>query len=189
MMSQRWYDNPTTEPLAGHLIKDTTTIELFAWLKPDERLSGGDVLNGNPFSTGQPEDRIGAVQNYFAEYHLEYYRQRLYGEFPSRLHASLFFATRVDADNFRARHPDITSGKHLVRARSAGDYVVSYHDASWLDYLRLPHSLSLSTLDEIAGHYWGGTLAEEIGLRFHEERWREPAVIEALFVGQLAALS
>ena len=60
-MSQRWYDNPTAEPLAGHLIKDTTTIELFAWLKPDERLSGGDVLNGNPFSTGQPEDRIGAV--------------------------------------------------------------------------------------------------------------------------------
>ena len=188
-MSQRWYDNPTAEPLAGHLIKDTTTIELFAWLKPDERPAGGDVLNGNPFSTGQPEDRISAVQNYFAEYHLEYYRQRLYGEFPSRLHASLFFATRVDAETFRARHTALTSGKQLVCARSVGDYVVSYHDASWLDYLRLPHSLNLATLDEIAGHYWGGTLAEEVSLRFHEERWREPAVIEALFVGQLAALA
>ena len=188
-MSQRWYDNPNAEPQAGHLIKDNSTIELFAWLKPDETLSGGDVFNGTPFSTGLPEDRIGAVQNYFAEYHLEYYRQRLYGDFPSRLHARLFFATRTDAENFRTRHPTLTSGKHLFCARSTGDYVVSYHDASWLDYLRLPHSLSLSTLDEIAGHYWGGTLVEEISLRFHEERWREPAVIEALFVGGLATHS
>ncbi len=188
-MSQRWYDNPNAEPRAGHLIKDNSTIELFAWLRPDEQMSGGDVLNGNPFSTGRPEDRIGAVQNYFAEYHLEYYRQRLYGDFPSRLHARLFFATRTDAENFRTRHPTLTSEKHLFCARSTGDYVVSYHDASWLDYLRLPHSLSLSTLDEIAGHYWGGTLVEEISLRFHEERWREPAVIEALFVGGLATHS
>ena len=103
--------------------------------------------------------------------------------------ARLFFATRVDAECFRARHPALTAGKHLVRAQSAGDYVVSFHDASWLDYLRLPHSLSLSTLDEIASHYWGGTLVEEIGLSFHDERWREPAVIEALFVGRLAPLS
>jgi len=80
-MSQRWYDNPNAEPRAGHLIKDNSTIELFAWLRPDEQMSGGDVLNGNPFSTGRPEDRIGAVQNYFAEYHLEYYRQRLTATF------------------------------------------------------------------------------------------------------------
>ena len=53
-MSQRWYDNPNAEPQAGHLIKDNSTIELFAWLKPDETLSGGDVFNGNPFSTGLP---------------------------------------------------------------------------------------------------------------------------------------
>ena len=51
------------------------------------------------------------------------------------------------------------------------------------------HTREQPTLDEIAGHYWGGTLVEEISLRFHEERWREPAVIEALFVGRLATHS
>ena len=158
---------------------------MFAWLKPDETLSGGDVFNGTPFSTGLPEDRIGAVQNYFAEYHLEYYRQRLYGDFPSRLHARLFFATRTDAESFRTRHPTLTAGKHLVRAHSTGDYVVSYHDASWLDYLRLPHSLNLSTLDEVSNYYWKGMLVEEIGLRFMDQPWRETPVIEALFQGKL----
>jgi hypothetical protein len=76
----------------------------------------------------------------------------------------------------------------LVRARSKGRYVCSFHDASWLDYLRLPHSLSLSTLDEIANHYWKGALVEEVGLTFLNERWREPPVIEALFQGTLEPL-
>ena len=117
------------------------------------------------------------------------YAATLENAFPSRLHALLLFATKVDAENFRTKHPSRVFGKYLVRARSKGTYTVSFHDSSWLDYLRLPHSLSLSSLDEVSNYYWKGTLVEEIGLRFMDEPWWEPPVIEALFQGKLEPVS
>lgn len=171
-----------------HLIKDSAPLELYAWLDADTELPGWDILTGNPFGSLRPEDQFTTVQNYFAEYHLEYFRQRLYNHFPSRLHALLLFATRVDAETFRSKHPARVFGKQLTRARSKGAYVCSFHDSSWLDYLRLPHSLSHSTLDELVNHYWRGALVEEIGLTFMDQPWREPPVIEAIFQGTLEAV-
>ena len=167
----------------GHLIRDSAPLELFAWLAADTELPGWDVLTGNPFGTPLPDDQFTTEQNYFAEYHLEYCRQRQYSHFPSRLHSLLLFATRVDAESFRLKHPARVAAKSLVCARSRGPYVVSFHDSCWLDYLRLPHSLSLASLDDISNHYWKGTLVEEAGLTFMNRRWAEPPVIEALFQG------
>jgi len=76
-------------------------------------------------------------------------------------------------------------GKNLVCARTKAAYICSFHDASWLDYLRLPHSLSLSALDEVAEYYWSGKTVEEVGLTFMNEPWPEPPVIEALYQGAL----
>src|ERR1035437_6670485 len=170
------------------LIKDTVPLELYAWVEPGADLPGWDILSGNPFGTTLPEDQFTTVQNYFAEYHLEYYRQRLFSDFPSRLHALLLFATRVDAESFRAKQPLRAQGKSLVCVRSQGAYVVSFHDSSWLDYLRLPHNLSLETLDEISNYYWKGALVEDVGVRFMNELWWEPPVIEALFQGTLETI-
>ncbi|MDS4016476.1 MAG: hypothetical protein RKP46_19270 [Candidatus Accumulibacter sp.] len=172
-----------------HLLRDSAPIELYAWLDADDELPGWDILLGNPFSKSLPEDQFTTVQNYFAEYHLEYFRQRQYQHFPSRLHALLLFATRVDAETFRRKHPARVFGKLLVCARSKGTYRCSFHDSSWLDYLRLPHSLNLAMLDEVARHYWSGALVEEVGLTFMNERWHEPPVIEALFQGMLEPLN
>lgn len=171
-----------------HLIKDTAPLELFAWLAPGADLPGCDILSGNPFATNLPKDQFTTVQNYFAEYHLEYYRQRQFNDFPSRLHALLLFATRIDAESFRAKQPMRVQGRSLVCVRSRGAYSVSFHDSSWLDYLRLPHNLSLETLDEISGYYWKGALVEDVGVRFMNELWWEPPVIEALFQGALEPL-
>jgi hypothetical protein len=176
-------------PTMDHLIRASAPIELYAWLDPDAELPGWDIFSSNPFSQSLPEDNFTTVRNYFAEYHLEFYRQRLYKEFPSRLHALLLFATRVDAENFRVKHPDQVFGKDLVPARSQGAYVVSFHDSSWLDYLRLPHSLNLATLDEVSKYYWSGRLVEEIGLTFMDNAWRETPVIEALFQGTLESVT
>lgn len=170
-----------------HLIKDCTPLELYAWLEPDAEKTGWDVLTSNPFSTRLPEDDFCAAQNFFAEYHLEYFRQRAFGDFPSRLHARLLFATRVDAETFWRRHPQRVAGRELVTLRSAGDYTVSFHDASWLDYLRLPHSLSFSRLSEVSQEYWRGTLAQELGFPFRERPWLETPIIEAVFQGTLKA--
>ncbi|WP_263768745.1 hypothetical protein [Propionivibrio soli] len=169
----------------NHLIRDSAPLELYVWLGAEAALPGWDVLTGNPFGTPLPDDQFTTAQNYFAEYHLEYYRQRLYTNFPSRLHALLLFATRVDAEAFRAKHPERAQGKSLIHVRSEGSYVVSFHDSSWLDYLRLPHSLDLEMLDRVSNYYWKGALVEEVRLSFRDERWNAPPVIEALFQGTL----
>lgn len=179
-----------------NLIKDTATLELYAWLNADAELPGWDILKGSPFGaalgsqgggTPLPGSQLTAVQNYFAEYHLEFFRQRRFNHFPSRLHALLLFATRTDAQTFQKKHPELVYGKHLVCAHTQGAYICSFHDSSWLDYLRLPHSLSLAALDEVADHYWSGRTVEEVGLTFMDYPWREPPVVEALFQGSLAA--
>jgi hypothetical protein len=180
-----------------NLIKDTATVELFCWLEPGAELPSWDVLKGSPFGStlaapegGEPipDNALISVQNYFAEYHLEYFRQRRYNPFPSRLHALLLFATRTDALIFRDKHPQRVFGKSLVCARTQGPYICSFHDASWLDYLRLPHNLSLAALDEVADHYWSGRIVEEIGLTFMDQPWPETPVVEALFQGTLEAV-
>lgn len=177
-----------------NLIRDTAPLELYAWLDEDSDLPGWDILTGSPFGstlssveggTPVPSDQFLAVQNYFAEYHLEYFRQRRFNHFPSRLHALLLFATRTDAETFRKKHPDRVFGKELICAKTKGAYLCSFHDASWLDYLRLPHSLGLSALDEVAEYYWSGKVVEEVGLTFMDDPWRDPPVIEALFQGTL----
>ena len=115
-----------------NLIKDTATLELFCWLDPGTELPGWDILNGSPFGAslaapqgGAPEagDQLMSVQNYFAEYHLEYFRQRRYSHFPSRLHALLQFATRTDAMTFRHKHPSRVFGKNLSCSRTKGAYI------------------------------------------------------------------
>lgn len=177
-----------------NLIKASTPLELFCWLAADAELPGWDTFRGAPFGAtlAAPEgdlpnagDQLLSVRNYFAEYHLEFFRQRRHKHFPSRLHALQQFATRIDALEFRAKHPQRVFGKSLSCARTSGSYLCSFHDASWLDYLRLPHSLSLSALDEIAHYYWSGKTVEDVGLTFMNEPWREVPVIEALFQGTL----
>ena len=179
-----------------NLIKDFSPLELYCWLDPAAELPGWDILKGGPFGATlaapnggppAPDIQFLSVQNYFAEYHLEFFRQRRYKHFPSRLHALLLFATRVDAEIFREKHGNRVFGKQLNRARSEGTYTVSFHDASWLDYLRLPHSLSLDALDEVANYYWSGKTVEDVGLSFMDQAWHDTPVIEALFQGSLAA--
>lgn len=179
-----------------NLIKDTASLELYCWLDAGSDLPGWDILKGSPFGatlaapeggSPAPGEQMLSVQNYFAEYHLEYFRQRRYNHFPSRLHALLLFATQTDAMTFRNKHPERVFGKQLSCATTQGAYICSFHDASWLDYLRLPHSLSLAALDDVADHYWSGRTVEEIGLSFMDQPWREPPVIEALYQGRLQA--
>jgi len=168
-----------------HLIKHSEPLELYAWLDHESESPGWDVLTNHPFITSFPGDQFTPPQHYFAEYHLEYHRQRFFDAFPSRLHSSLLFATCTDAVNFSLKYPQRVYGKELVCARSSGEYKVSFHDSSFTDYLRLPHSLDLSMLEEVSSHYWNGTLAEEIGLAFMDEPWWDIPVIEAIFQGRL----
>ncbi|HOL64314.1 MAG TPA: hypothetical protein PLB97_03125 [Accumulibacter sp.] len=171
----------------GHLLENDAPIELYAFLREDELTSVEESLLGIPLVPAVLQNQSTAVRAYFAEYHLEYFRQRAFQQFPSRLHAVSLFATRSDAEAYARWHPERVAAKSLLQIRSQGSYCCSFHDASWLEYLRLPHSLSLEELDRIASYYWQGELAEAVELTYLEQRWHQPPVIEALFRGALIA--
>lgn len=172
-----------------NLLRGQAPVELFAWVDSDSGLNECDFQSGSPFGSSLaapgsvPSPWL--VHNYFAEYHLEFFRQRSFNAYPSRLHALFLFATRTDAETFKEKYPTQAFGKRLVRAISQGSYTCSFHDASWIEYLRLPHSLSLDTMNIISDAYWSGTIVEDAGLTFMDEPWHEAPVIEALFLGQL----
>ncbi|GBG02010.1 hypothetical protein AZSI13_13370 [Azospira sp. I13] len=172
-----------------NLLHGAAPLELYVWLEPEESLPGWDFQTGGPHAEPRTVFPSGTnpqlVHNYFAEYNLEFFRQRSFERYPSRLHAQFLFATRTDAENYRQKHPGRVFGKQLTRVTTRGPYTCSYHDANWIDYLHLPHSLDLDTLGAISKAYWAGTLVEEAGLTFMDQPWQEPPVIEALFQGHL----
>lgn len=173
-----------------NLLRGDAPLELYTWLRPDEELPNWNFQSGGPFAANLAAPAGGdplLVQSYFAEYNLEFFRQRSFGHYPSRLHALFLFATRIDAENYRQKFPARVFGKQLTRVCTRGAYLCSYHDASWIEYLHLPHNMDLDTLGQLAQAYWSGTLVEEVGLSFMDQPWREVPVIEALFQGNLMA--
>ena len=149
-------------------------------------MSGGDVLNGNPFSTGRPEDRIGAVQNYFAEYHLVL-PQRLYGDFPSRLHARLFFATRTDAESFRTATPRYR--RKTSRLRAQHRRLCRLVPRRELARLPAPAAQPEPRRSTRSPAITGADAGRGDQPALSRRRWREPAVIEALSSAGLATHS
>ncbi len=154
-------------------------LELYAWIDSHEITSNALNLSD--------KNKLAAPQQYFAEYHLEFCRQRQFRDFPSRLHSSFFFATRTDAEIFADFHPEKVATKNLAKVLSKDSYKVSFHDHAFLEYLNLPHSLDLKGLNEIAQLYWAGKLAKDTELIFLDEIWDAPPIIEAIFQGKISA--
>lgn len=177
-------------------------LELYCWCAPGQSETGWNVwhenpFNGNleafskeaqkPFNRQMPSTRqlFLNAQNYFVEYHLEFFRQRRFPTFPSRLNARLLFLSRVDAFLFYQKHQDFLKGKILCSFKTQGLFTLSLHDSAWLDYLHLPQSFSLEDLDNIASHYWSGKTVLEISPVAGDEVFQTPPIIEALVMGNL----
>ena len=193
-------NGPASDTMAAmdNLLRGTSPLELYTWLDAEDELPNWDFQSCGPFGaslaapgggTPLPPELAASqrVHNYFAEYNLEFFRQRRFNPYPSRLHALFLFATRTDAETYRAKHPARVFGKRLTPVTTRGPYLCSYHDANWIDYLHLPHSLDLDALNRVAQAYWSGTLVEEAGLTFMDDPWHDTPVIEALFQGNLVA--
>jgi hypothetical protein len=155
-----------------NLIKDSTTLELFCWLEPGSELPGWDILKGGPFGAtlASPEGRRTDTRR-----PADFGAELLCGISPGILPpaplqrvsqptaCAIAVCDKNRCHDFRTKHPQRIFGKNLTCAKTSGTYTCSFHDASWLDYLRLPHSLSLSALDEVAEFYWSGKTVEEVG--------------------------
>lgn len=125
-----------------------------------------------------------AVQNYFAEYHLEFFRQRRFKQFPSRLQSKLLFISRIDALAFYRKNIQFLNYKVLGCVQTTSEYTLSYHDAAWLEVLRRSNNLSLPELDNIAENYWSGKTVQSVGgIETESGVWNESPIIEVLLQG------
>lgn len=186
----------------GDLYHSSTQLELYSWSCVQQNQTGWNVWSNNPFN-GNLEDFSKEAQkplnrqmpstrqlflnaqNYFVEYHLEFFRQRKFPQLPSRLNARLFFLTRVDALLFYQKHKDFLKDKTLMCFKTQENFTLSLHDSAWLDYLHLPQSLCMEHLDKIADCYWSGKTVCEIKPTFMNNVFHAEPVIEALVLGKL----
>jgi hypothetical protein len=128
---------------------------------------------------------LGVMNHYRIEYGLEVTRFNSYRAYPSRFFALFVLDNVADAQKYREVHPDHVGSRVLKRGVTVGDCKYSLHDATWIDFLRLPHSLDQATLDVIFDAYWRGAYAKDAQLSSMGAEWSQSSVTEVLFYGRL----
>lgn len=127
----------------------------------------------------------GMLVNYMADYNLEIHRADRYTHYPSRLKAVFLLNSLEDAKKYKANHPYHVDDRILKKCITKGKYACSMHDAAWVDFLRLPHSLDDQTIFDITSSYWEGVEAKNGMATSFGKPWCPKSVQEVLFIGQL----
>lgn len=177
-----------------------TPVEFWVWLDPASSLVRHHVelLGRIPAPAVEPGvDQMKFVRNpkfqgsispfalgitaaYNAEVMLEYVRRARFPQFPSRLNALFLLRDHTTALRYRDIHPQHVANRVLKRVvAAAGSW--SAHDASWVDFLRLPQSLDRLAIDYCGHGYWSGV--SPVGLISMGEPWSPSSVEEILYVG------
>jgi hypothetical protein len=125
------------------------------------------------------------VRNYMAEYNLELARQRSFTEYPCRLQAIFLLDSEEEAQKYAERHPDHVSRRQLKRVKTNGPCTYSLHDSSWVNFLRVGHSMDEKTLDYVGRAYWAGELAIDHPLESMGRPWSQKPIQEVLFIGRV----
>ena len=125
------------------------------------------------------------LRNYTAEYNLEIAREKSFPRYPSRLQAVFLFASGSDAASYHALHPEHVGGRVLKAVRTVGPYIFSTHDGSWVDFLRLPHSVDTRSLEVISEAYWMGRKVLGSRLASWNSPWQQEPIAEVLFAGRV----
>jgi len=125
------------------------------------------------------------VINYIAEYNLEIIRRNKYLDYPSRLEAIFLFESEEEANKYSRRHFDHVGDRILKKCKSDGVCFFSKHDSSWINFLRIKHSMDNETIDNICDSYWSGELVIDANLISTGEKWSQEPIIETLFFGSL----
>ena len=73
----------------------------------------------------------------------------------------------------------------LKKGRSVIPCLYSKHDSSWVDFLRLIHSVDQQSIDNASKAYWSGVKVEDRELESMGEKWTQSPAIEVLFLGRV----
>ncbi len=127
----------------------------------------------------------GITRDYLAEYNLEQGRERYFTKYPSRLNAIYLFKSEEEAYKYNDRHKWHVGDRKLKKCYSKVSLGYSIHDLSWVDFLRLPHSVDVKSLDYISRAYWSGQKVEDSRLESMGKPWIQKPIFEVLFLGRV----
>jgi len=189
-----------------NLFNSNDSIDFWVWVNPNNWLTRHQIENTGGFTSGgliasdksnlmfipNPNfrDEITAFQltimrEYMAEYNLEMGRELNFKNYPSRLNAIYLFESFKEANRYYELHREHLSDRILKKVKSVSPCVYSKHDLSWVDFLRLTHSVDPLSIDRVSKAYWSGVKVEDCKLKSLGEAWTQSPVIEVLFLGRI----
>lgn len=127
----------------------------------------------------------GIMREYIAEYNLELVRSRYFADYPSRLNAVYLFESDAEANKYKVRHTSHVGDRILKKARSVTACTYSIHDSSWVDFLRLTHSVDSGSVDRVGKAYWSGMRVQDSELSSMGKPWSQEPIFEVLFLGRI----
>ena len=187
----------------------TEPKEFFVWVNPNDWMVKNNIgMVGGLSSEPPPPDaaapnhlmfvhnpnhkqgfvsrfHVGVIKSYAVEYDLERFRYERFRDYPSRLHAMYYFESRQVAEQYGETHKDHVAGRILKRGITVGGYMYSLHDANWIDFLRLGHSIDADTFNYIWQAYWSGEHVSNHQLQSMGQPWTAQPIVEALFYGRV----
>ncbi len=192
--------------MMSNLYHRADSVEFWVWINPQNWLvkhqidftggftSGGLLNRGksnlmfipNPdFKSDITPFQFGIMREYMAEYNLEMGRERYFADYPSRLNAIYLFTSEAEAQKYKKRHMEHVGDRILKKGHSITPCVYSIHDSSWVDFLRLTHSVDPVSIDNISKAYWSGARVDDSKLLTMGQPWSQEAIFEALFLGRI----
>lgn len=189
-----------------NLFSSQEPADFWVWVNPDNWLVNHQITVTGGFTSGgiieerksnlmfipNPQFRgditpfqHGVMREYMAEYNLELSREASFGQYPSRLNSIYLFNSEEDAHKYGTQHKWHVGDRILKKCRSVTPCVYSIHDSSWVDFLRLTHSVDAQSIDSVGQAYWTGQRVQDCKLQSMGRPWTQDAIFEVLFIGRV----
>ncbi len=192
--------------MGNNLYKSESPVDFWVWINPLNWLVKHQIEVTAGFTSGgilgdrktnlmfipNPEFKgditpyqLNIMREYMAEYNLELGREANFKNYPSRLNAIYLFDSPEEARRYYQIHQEHVGNRILKRVKSVSPCVYSKHDLSWVDFLRLAHSVDAMSIDNVSKAYWSGVKVENCDLESMGRKWTQPPIIEVLFLGRV----
>jgi len=155
-------------------------------LTPGDRKSNLMFIPNPEFDGDITPFHHGVMREYMAEYNLEMGRVHYnFQNYPSRMNAIYLFDKEEEAHKYKIRHMSHVDGRVLKKPKSVTPCIYSIHDSSWVDFLRLTHSVDPASISFVSQAYWNGVKVTDCQLMSFNERWSQDPIMEVLFMGRI----
>ncbi|AFM14152.1 hypothetical protein [Turneriella parva] len=191
--------------MSSNIFKDSKTRDFWVWIDPTNFMTKHQVTLAGSFTSAGTTDtqenlmftpnpnfraaispfQSGLTIRYIAEYNLEIHRKHSFMNYPSRLQAIFLFDSEAEANKYRERHMAHVGNRLLKKVKTYAGYTFSRHDSSWVDFMRIGHSMDSDTIRTISESYWRGDATAANSLKSMGQDWSQDPIYEILFIGRV----